>query len=105
MMESIVYRTRHTSVSAVNYGFLYGYGHCKRSSRPSPDALVNNPRDHQWVRYRARGRRARSSALPEGWASSAPCRLGDGGAHRANAIVRRCARRERRVFRFVRVWG
>ena len=52
---------------------------------------------HQWVRYRARGRRARSSALPEGWASSAPCRLGDGGAHRANAIVRRCARRGRRV--------
>ena len=46
--------------SAANYGFHHGYGHCKRSSLLSPDALVNDPRDHQWVRYRARGRRARS---------------------------------------------
>ena len=103
MMDSIVCGTLHTVESAANYGIHHGYGHCKRSSRRSPDTLVNDPRDHQWVRYRARGRRARSSALPEGWASSAPCRLGDGGAHRANAIVRRCAQRERRVFRFVRV--
>ena len=81
MMESIVYRTRHTSVSAVNYGFLYGYGHCKRSSRRSPDTLVNDPCDHQWVRYRARagGARGRGRCRSDGraqpraaWATAEP---------------------------------
>ena len=62
MMDPIDCGTLHTVESAANYGFHHGYGYCKRSSRLSPDALVNNPRDHQWVRYRARGRRARSLA-------------------------------------------
>ena len=49
MMDSIVCGTLHTVESAAKYGIHHGYGHCKRSSRRSPDTLVNNPREHQWV--------------------------------------------------------
>ena len=41
---------------------------------------------------RARGRRQRSSALPEVRPSSTPCRSANGRGHRASAIVRRCRR-------------